>query len=383
MRVFAVAPGETRPAYPAVMGATIKGRGSRQYLPGRFETTTTEAVDDGWTVPGHPATADEESGPDPRRPRTEVREETARSIISRNSSPDVGFSQSVNPYRGCEHGCSYCFARPSHAYLNLSPGLDFETKIFAKTNAPELLRRELSRKGYQPSPIALGINTDAYQPLERRLRLTRQLLEVMLEFRHPVSLVTKNALVERDLDLLQPLAEQDLVHVHFSVTSLDPHLSAKLEPRAAAPHARLRAMEKLHAAGVPVGVLFAPTIPWVNDHEMEAVLEAARAAGASSASYILLRLPHEVAPLFRDWLQAHVPDRAAHVMSTLQQMRGGRDYESGFGTRMRGRGRYADLLEQRFVLAWRRFGYAGLRGHRLDCSRFAPPRAASAQGELF
>jgi DNA repair photolyase len=383
MRVFPVAPGETWPAYPAAMGATIKGRGSRQYLPGRFETTTTEAVDDGWTVPGHPATADEESGPDPLRPRTEVREETARSIISRNSSPDVGFSQSVNPYRGCEHGCSYCFARPSHAYLNLSPGLDFETKIFAKTNAPELLRRELSRKGYQPSPIALGINTDAYQPLERRLRLTRQLLEVMLEFRHPVSLVTKNALVERDLDLLQPLAEQDLVHVHFSVTSLDPHLSAKLEPRAAAPHARLRAMEKLHAAGVPVGVLFAPTIPWVNDHEMEAVLEAARAAGASSASYILLRLPHEVAPLFRDWLQAHVPDRAAHVMSTLQQMRGGRDYESGFGTRMRGRGRYADLLEQRFVLAWRRSGYAGLREHRLDCSRFAPPRAASPQGELF
>lgn len=360
------------------MTETIKGRGSRQYLPGRFEQTTVEAVDDGWEGAAEPM-----SGPDPARPRTEVREEAARGIISRNDSPDVGFSRSVNPYRGCEHGCSYCFARPSHAYLNLSPGLDFETKIFAKTNAPELLRREFSRRGYRPEPIALGINTDAYQPVERRLRLTRRLIEVMLECRHPFTLITKNALIERDLDLLQPLAAMDLVKVYFSVTTLDPHLSARLEPRAAAPHARLRAMERLHAAGVPVGVMFAPAIPWVNDHELEAVLEAARQAGAESAGYVLLRLPHEVAPLFRDWLQAHLPDRAEHVMSTLRQMRGGRDYESGFGTRMRGRGQYAELLEHRFVLARRRFGYDGLRPRPLDCSRFTAPRPDSPQGELF
>ncbi len=361
------------------MAETIKGRGSRQYLAGRFEQTVTEAVDDGWMPP-----ADEPaSGPDPSRPRTEVREETARSIISRNDSPDVGFSQSVNPYRGCEHGCSYCFARPTHAYLNLSPGLDFETRIFAKTNAPELLRREFARRGYRPEPIALGVNTDSYQPAERRLELTRRLIEVMAECRHPFTLITKNALVERDLDLLQPLAEQHLVRVHFSVTTLDPHLSARLEPRAAAPHARLRAMARLHAAGVPVGVMFAPAIPWVNDHELEAVLEAAREAGAESAGYVLLRLPHEVAPLFRDWLQAHVPDRADRVMSAVQQMRGGRDYQSQFGQRMRGQGRYAELLAQRFALAHRRSGYAGIRPRPLDCTRFVPPRPSSPQGELF
>jgi len=360
------------------MVETIKGRGSRQYLPGRFEVATTEAVDDGWDAP-----VGEAIGPDPLRPRTEVREETARSIVSRNDSPDVGFSQSVNPYRGCEHGCSYCFARPSHAYLNLSPGLDFETKIFAKTNAPELLRRELSRPGYRPSPIALGINTDAYQPVERRLRLTRRLIEVMLEFGHPFTLITKNALIERDLDLLQPLAQRRLVQVHFSVTTLDPHLAARLEPRAAAPHARLRAMRRLHEAGVPVGVMFAPAIPWVNDHELEAVLEAARAAGAASAGYVLLRLPHEVAPLFRDWLDAHVPDRAARVMAAVRQMRGGRDYSSKFGERMRGQGRYAELLAQRFALARRRLGYDTARHPPLDCSGFAPPRGDSPQGSLF
>lgn len=361
------------------MAETIKGRGSRHYLAGRFEQTVTEAVDDGWTPPGdEPA-----SGPDPSRPRTEVREEAARSIISRNDSPDVGFSQSVNPYRGCEHGCSYCFARPSHAYLNLSPGLDFETRIFAKTNAPELLRREFARRGYRPEPIALGVNTDSYQPVERRLGLTRRLIEVMAECRHPFTLITKNALVERDLDLLQPLAAQNLVRVHFSVTTLDPHLSARLEPRAAAPHARLRAMARLHQAGVPVGVMFAPAIPWVNDHELEAVLEAARQAGAGSAGYVLLRLPHEVAPLFRDWLQAHVPNRAERVMGALRQMRGGRDYQARFGQRMRGQGRYAELLAQRFALAHRRCGYASLRPLPLDCTRFVPPRPSSPQGELF
>ncbi|WP_372017193.1 PA0069 family radical SAM protein [Pseudoxanthomonas sp. 10H] len=359
------------------MSATIKGRGSRHYLPGRFERTTTEAVDDGWAGADEP-----ESGPDPLRPRTEVREERARSIISRNDSPDVGFSQSLNPYRGCEHGCSYCFARPSHAYLNLSPGLDFETRLFAKTNAPDLLRREFARPGYTPSPIALGINTDAYQPVERRLQLTRRLIEVMLEHRHPFSLITKNALVERDIDLLRPLAEQRLIHVNFSVTTLDPHLGARLEPRAAAPHARLRAMARLHGAGIPVGVLFAPVIPWVNDHELEAVLEAAAGAGAAGAGYVLLRLPHEVAPLFRDWLQAHMPDRAARVMAAIRQMRGGRDYDATFGNRMRGQGAYAALLARRFALAHRRAGFDRRGMEPLDCSRFHGP-SASPQGELF
>ena len=359
----------------------IKGRGSLRHLPGRFEVTVSEAADDGW------GDADDEAFAAPAL-RTAVTEERARSIISRNRSPDVGFSQSINPYRGCEHGCSYCFARPSHAYLNLSPGLDFETRLFAKANAAELLRRELARPGYVPRPIALGINTDAYQPIERRWRITRQLVEVLLETRHPFSLITKNALVERDIDLLAPLAAQRLVSVHFSVTSLDPHLSAKLEPRASAPHARLRAMRRLHEAGIPVGVMVAPVIPWINDAELEAVLEAAREAGASSAGYVLLRLPYEVAPLFRDWLQAHHPQRAEHVMSTLRQLRGGKDYDGSFGKRMRGEGVYAQLLSRRFALARKRLGFNASREHWpwLDCSRFVPPlppRTPSPQGELF
>ena len=363
------------------MPTPIKGRGASTYLPGRFETQTSEAVDDGWAV-------DESEEFAEARLRTDVRPETARSIISRNNSPDVGFSQSVNPYRGCEHGCSYCFARPTHAYLNLSPGLDFETKIFAKTNAAEVLRRELSKPGYVPQPIALGINTDAYQPIERKLKLTRQLIEVMLETQHPFSLITKNALVERDIDLLAPLAEKQLVSVHFSVTSLDPHLSAKLEPRASAPHARLRAMRRLHDAGIPVGVMVAPVIPWINDAELEAVLEAARDAGATTAGYVLLRLPLEVAPLFRDWLDTHHPDRAAHVMSTINQLRGGKDYNSEFGSRMRGEGVYADLLSSRFKLARRRLGFDAQNSHwpKLDCDKFVrplPPRVDSPQGSLF
>ncbi|MCD7098505.1 PA0069 family radical SAM protein [Stenotrophomonas sp. MMGLT7] len=361
------------------MATAIKGRGSGGHLPGRFEVTVSEAVDDGW----HGEEGEEFAAP---RLRTQVREETARSIISRNSSPDVGFDRSVNPYRGCEHGCSYCFARPTHAYLNLSPGLDFETRIFAKTNAPELLRKELSRPGYEPQPIALGINTDAYQPIERKLQLTRRLIEVMLETRHPFTLITKNALIERDLDLLVPLAEQNLVSVAFSVTTLDAHLSARLEPRASAPHARLRAIARLSQAGVPVGAMVAPVIPWVNDAELEAVMEAVRDAGASSAGYVLLRLPHEVAPLFRDWLQTHHPDRAAHVMSTIQQLRGGKDYQAAFGTRMRGQGVYADLLARRFALASKRLGFDRDRHRGLDCGRFVrppPPRRDSPQGQLF
>jgi len=358
------------------MGDVIKGRGSTGYLPGRFAATTAQAADDGW----HERDQDDEIA---SSPRTQLHEERARSIISRNSAPDIPFSQSLNPYRGCEHGCSYCFARPTHSYLDLSPGLDFETQIFAKTNAPELLRKELARRGYAPEPIALGINTDAYQPSERKLQLTRRIIEVLAETRHPFSLITKNALVERDLDLLEPMAKANLVQVYFSVTTLDNSLSARLEPRASAPHSRLRAMRRLSQAGVPVGVMFAPVIPWVNDAELEAVLEAARDAGADSAGYVLLRLPHEVSPLFRDWLQTHLPQRAEHVMSTLQQLRGGKDYDARFGKRFSGEGVYAQLLARRFDLASKRLGFDRRKHQGLDASQFVPPRPPSAQGELF
>lgn len=358
------------------MGKPIKGRGSSVRLAGRFEVTTSDPVDDGWH-------ADEAEEFAEVLPRTVVTEETARSIITRNTSPDISFEQSVNPYRGCEHGCSYCFARPSHAYLGLSPGLDFETRLFAKTNAPALLRKELARPGYVPSPIALGINTDAYQPIERKLQLTRQLIEVLAEARHPFTLITKNALVMRDLDLLQPLARDNLVRVYFSVTTLDNRLSAALEPRASAPHSRLRAIAAMREAGVPVGVMVAPVIPWVTDHELESILEAVRDAGAESAGYVLLRLPHEVAPLFRDWLHSHLPERAAHVMSTIRQLRGGKDYDASFGTRMRGQGVYADLLERRFQLASRRLGFAARHAMPLETELFKPPREQTPQGELF
>ena len=362
-------------------GQAIKGRGATGWLPGRYAKTVAENADDGWHErdrEGEPASA----------PKTEVCEEVARSLIVRNDSPDIPFAQSVNPYRGCEHGCSYCFARPTHAYIDLSPGLDFETRIFAKTNAPDVLRRELGKPGYRVSPIALGVSTDVYQPVERRLQLTRRVIEVLAETRHPFSLITKNALVERDIDLLAPMAALNLVRVYLSITSLDNPLSSKLEPRASAPHSRLRAMRTLHAAGIPVGVMFAPAIPWVNDHMLEDVLQAAREAGADSAGYVLLRLPHEVAPLFRDWLQTHVPDRAAHVMSTIRQSRGGKDYDAAFGRRFRGEGVFADLLARRFALAKKRFGYdSGYgRDHRddgLDCSLFVAPRKPSPQGELF
>ena len=356
--------------------APLKGRGAASRVAGRFEKRETRGEDDGWGSV-YEALADAPTL------RTTVTIERARSIISRNQSPDIAFSQSVNSYRGCEHGCVYCFARPSHAYLDLSPGLDFETRIFAKTNAPQILRQELSKRGYQPSPISLGINTDAYQPTERKLQLTRRILEVLAETKHPVSLITKNALIERDLDLLAPMARENLVHVYLSITTLDNGLSSRLEPRASAPHSRLKTVARLSEAGVPVGVMFAPVIPWVNDHELEAVLEASRDAGATAAGYVLLRLPHEVAPLFRDWLQTHLPDRAAHVMSTVQQLRGGRDYDSRFGTRLRGQGVYADLLARRFALALKRFDFEGRRHPPFDCTRFVPPRAASPQGELF
>ena len=351
------------------------GRGAASRVAGRFEQTVAVGEDDGW------GSVYEDLGDDAPRPRTTVTEERARTIVSHNQSPDVGFSQSINPYRGCEHGCVYCFARPSHAFLELSPGLDFETKLFAKTNAVERLRAELAKPGHVPSPIALGINTDGWQPIERDYRLTRELLQVLSDTNHPVHIVTKSALVVRDLDLLADMARRRLVEVHLSVTSLDNRLSAKLEPRAAAPHARLKTIRALADAGVPTGVLVAPVIPMITDMDLERILEACRDAGARSAGYVLLRLPHELKDIWREWLQLHFPERAAHVMSLVNQMRGGKDYESGFGTRMRGTGPFAQLVEQRFRKAYVRSGFGRLPP--LDTTSFVPPRADSPQGSLF
>ena len=358
----------------------IKGRGAASYVTGRYEKTTIRGEDDGWGSVYADA-FDEQGEPLAPQPRTQVTEERARSIVSHNQSPDIGFSQSLNPYRGCEHGCVYCFARPSHAYLDLSPGLDFETRLYAKTNAAERLRHELARPGYVPAPIALGINTDAYQPIERRYRITRQLLEVLAQCRHPVSLITKSALVTRDLDLLAPMARERLVTVHFSITTLDNQLAAKMEPRATAPHGKLRAMQALADAGVPVGVMVAPVVPMLTDRELEHILEAAHAHGARSAGYVLLRLPHELKQVWREWLELHYPERAAHVMSLLQQMRGGRDYDSAFGKRMRGEGPFAQLMAQRFARAHASLGFG--RSPPLDGSRFVAPRKPSPQGDLF
>ena len=354
--------------------APLKGRGAASRVAGRFETRELQAEDDGWgSFHAHAAEAP--------RLRTQVATERARSIITRNQSPDVGFSQSVNPYRGCEHGCVYCFARPSHAYLDLSPGLDFETRLFAKTNAADLLRAELAKPGYVPAPIALGINTDSWQPIERERGISRACLEVLLEARHPVSIVTKGSAITRDLDLLAALARQGLASVFVSVTSLDNALSSKLEPRAAAPHTRLKMIAALREAGVPVGVLVAPVIPMVTDAELERILEAARDAGAQTAGYVMLRLPYELKDIWREWLQLHVPARAAHVMSLVRQMRGGKDYDSDFGTRMRGQGPFADLIAMRFAKTRKRLGYANLPPLRTDL--FVAPRKPSPQGELF
>ncbi|MDO5505754.1 MAG: PA0069 family radical SAM protein [Pseudoxanthomonas suwonensis] len=361
------------------MPPAIRGRGASTRIAGRYQHSQVQADDDGWGS----LHARDDTDPDGPPPTT-VTDEQARSIISRNNSPDVGFSQSVNPYRGCEHGCVYCFARPSHAYLDLSPGLDFETRLFAKRNAAELLRKELAKPGHVPHPIALGINTDGWQPVERRLRISRECLEVLAETRHPVSIVTKSALVLRDLDLLAPMAADGLVNVMVSVTTLDNRLSAKLEPRAAAPHTRLKTIAALHEAGVPVGVLVAPVIPAITDMQLEAILEASRDAGAQAAGYVLLRLPHELTGIWRQWLQQHYPDRAGKVMNILSQMRGGKDYDSRFGTRMRGEGVFAQLLATRFARASRALGFGRLP--QPDRSRFVPPSKPSVpspQGELF
>lgn len=353
----------------------IKGRGAASNPEGRFESVRHQAEDDGWQSLLLDA--------DAPRPRTEVTEERARSVISRNDSPDVAFAQSINPYRGCEHGCIYCYARPSHSYLNLSPGLDFETRLRAKGNLAEVLRAELGRRGYVPTPINIGSNTDPYQPVEKRWRLTRAALELLAECHHPCTIVTKNALVERDLDLLAGMARERLVQVFISVNSLDNRLAARLEPRASAPYRRIQAIEALAQADVPVGVLVAPIIPALNDRDMEAVLERAHAAGARCAGYTVVRLPHELKTLFREWLALHAPQRAAHVMSLIRQMNDGRDYDSDFRTRMRGQGVFAQLLERRFEVACRRHGFGRARELALDTSRFVPPRAASPQGSLF
>jgi DNA repair photolyase len=353
--------------------ARIKGRGAPSNPEGRFESATTTREDDGWEQDGEP-------GP---RPETTVTEERARTIISHNESPDIHFTQSINAYRGCEHGCIYCYARPSHSYLNLSPGIDFETKLFAKTNAAEQLRKELAKPGYRCSPINLGANTDPYQPIERRYRITRAIIEVLAEHRHPFTIITKNALVERDLDLLAPLAAQNLVHVFVSVTSLDNRLAATLEPRASAPHRRLKAVATLNAAGVPCGVMVAPIIPMVTDKYLEKILEGAAQGGAPAAGYTIVRLPYELKHLFREWLALNVPERAEHVMSLIQQMRSGRDNDPNFGSRMRGAGEFAELIRQRFQLACRKYGINRGRPVQLDTARFTVRREASRQGELF
>jgi DNA repair photolyase len=350
----------------------FKGRGTLSNPIGRFEKTGREEVDDGWYQEEAPAHIDEVVMPD-----------KARTVISANDSPDVGFEYSINPYRGCSHACVYCFARPSHAYMDLSPGLDFETKLFYKENAAQLLEKELAKPRYVPKPIALGINTDGYQPLEKRLTVTRSILEVLARTRHPVSIITKSALVVRDLDLLTDMARDNLVSVAVSVTSMSAEIKRTLEPRTASPQARLRTIQTLADAGVPVGVMVAPVIPAITDHEMEAILQAAAEAGATTAGYVLLRLPYEIKDLFREWLAEHYPDRAKHVMSLINQARGGRDNDPRFGTRMRGTGAYADLLRNRFQLATRKLGLNDARNRmELQTALFRPPAAAVPQMSL-
>ena len=365
----------------------IKGRGAAGKPAGRFDKTTSEPFDDGWN--------DEPQTDSPPPPETIVRWDLAKTIITKNDSPDIPHELSANPYRGCEHGCVYCFARPSHAFLGLSPGLDFETQIFAKQNAAELLRQELARPNYRPRALSLGINTDAYQPLERKLKITRKMLEVLAACRHPVSLVTKSALIERDLDILTALAKDNLIAVAVSITSLDANLTRKLEPRAASPARRLKIIRNLSAAGVPVSVLVAPVIPAVNDGEIESLLAAAADNGATGAGYVALRLPHELKTVFRQWLEAHLPQRAEKVLAQVRALHGGKDYEPQFFNRHRGRGVLAELIARRFAVARRRHGldspreFAVARRHGLDSTDetvlredlFRPP--PGAQRKLF
>ena len=350
---------------------SFTGRGALSNPPGRFDQQQLDEVDDGWYQDEVP-----ESIP------TTLEPDRARAVISTNDSPDIPFEQSINPYRGCESGCCYCYARPSHAYMGLSPGRDFETRLFYKADAAKVLEEQLARPGYVCKSITLGANTDPYQPVERRMRVTRSILEVLARTRHPVSIITKHALVLRDLDLLTDMARDGLVGVAVSITTLDAELKRLMEPRAASPQARLRTLAALSAAGVPASVMAAPMIPALNDAELETILESAAQAGARWAGYVLLRLPYEIKDLFREWLAEQYPDRAAHVMSLIRDMRGGRDYDSSFGTRMRGTGPYAQLLSNRFRLACRRLNLNAAPRRPLDTTLFRPPGPSQAQLNL-
>jgi len=350
---------------------SFTGRGALSNPPGRFDTQQLAPIDDGWYQDEVPESLETTLEPD-----------RAREVISTNNSPDVGVEQSINPYRGCATGCVYCYARPSHAYMGLSPGLDFETRLFYKANAAQVLEGQLASAGYVCKCITLGANTDPYQPVERRMRVTRSILEVLARTRHPAAIITKHALVLRDLDLLTDMAREGLVSVALSVTTLDAELKRRLEPRAASPQARLRTLATLSAAGIPTTVMVAPVIPALTDHELEAILEAAAAAGARRAGYVLLRLPYEIKDLFREWLAEHYPERAAHVLSLIRDMRGGRDNDPRFGTRMRGTGPYAQLLGNRFRLACRRLRLNSEPRTPLSTALFRPPGAAGAQLHL-
>jgi DNA repair photolyase len=354
----------------AISPGPRKGRGAVSNPAVRFESTAREAFDDGWGSLADLADL-------PPLPTTLLKD-SARTAMAWNASPDIGFDRSINPYRGCEHGCIYCYARPTHAYLGHSPGLDFETRLYFKPDLPALLERELRKPGYVARPVALGANTDPYQPVERTLSLTRQVLEVLERFGHPVTIVTKSAGVLRDLDILQRMARRNLVHVCLSVTTLDNGLARSMEPRAAAPARRLAAIQALAQAGIPTAVLAAPMIPGLNDAELERILSACAAAGATRAGYVLLRLPLEIRQMFEDWLRAHLPDRAARVLALVRQTRAGRMNDSGFGTRQTGTGAYADMLADRFRLASSRLGLnrSGVAAQRLDCGQFAVPDAA-------
>ncbi|HEX6865942.1 MAG TPA: PA0069 family radical SAM protein [Caulobacteraceae bacterium] len=349
-----------------------RGRGAVSNATGRYESQQREAFDDGWTV----------EDPEPHRLTTTVQPEKARKIITTNDSPDIGFDQSINPYRGCEHGCIYCYARPAHAYMGLSPGLDFESKLFFKPHAGELLEKELSKPTYRPKIIHVGGNTDPYQPQERRLRVTRQVIEVLSRFNHPFSIITKSALITRDIDLLGPMGQRNLTRAAVSVTTLDRKLARSMEPRAATPERRLDAIRRLSEAGVPTIVMFAPCIPGLNDHEMEAVLERAKEAGAIGAGYVALRLPLEIKDLFSEWLEADHPDRAKKVMSLIRQMRSGKDYDSEWGRRMTGQGPVAEMMSRRFAITTRKLGLNG-RWDGLDLSQFRAPPKAGDQLALF
>ena len=360
--------------FTAPVASPLKGRGTAWAIEHRFARQTTQACDDGW------GTLAQQAAEVTLPPATQVIEERVKSILSSNDSPDISFDLSINPYRGCEHGCVYCFARPTHSYLNMSPGLDFETRIIAKVNAAQRLREAFASRAYEPLLLNLGSATDAYQPVERTLGITRSVIQVLSDCAHPFSLVSKSAGVERDLDLIAPMAQRGLAAVYMSITTLDPALARILEPRAASPQRRLRTIEALAKAGVPVGVSVSPVIPFINEPELERILEAAANAGATSAFSVVLRLPWEVNPLFQQWLDQHFPERAARVMARVREMRGGRDYDARFGARMKGEGVWAQLLAQRFQKAAARFGMNRVRVE-LDLTQFRKPVLARADGQ--